>query len=42
MASFESPPFSTNPNAPKITYDVYFQEKANFAGILIASILYGA
>ena len=34
-------PWSTNPNAPDIPYSLYFQEKANFAGILIGSILYG-
>jgi hypothetical protein len=34
-------PWSDNPNAPKIPYDLYFEEKANFAGILIGSILYG-
>jgi len=34
-------PWSTNPNAPQIPYDLYFGEKANFAGILIGAILYG-
>ena len=34
-------PWSDSPNAPKITYKVYFEEKANFAGVLIGSILYG-
>ena len=34
-------PWSDNPNAPQISYDLYFQEKADFSGILIASILYG-
>ena len=35
-------PFSNNPYAPKIPFDLYFEEKANFAGILIGAILYGA
>ena len=34
-------PWSDNPNAPNITYSVYFAEKATFAGMLISSILYG-
>jgi len=34
-------PWSTNPNAPQIPYDLYFGEKANFAGVLIGSMLYG-
>ena len=42
MSDAEGQPFSDNPNAPKIPFDLYFQEKANFAGILIGSILYGA
>ena len=33
--------WSDNPNAPKIPYDLYFSEKATFAGTLIASALYG-
>ena len=37
----DSRPWSDNPNAPKISYSLYFQEKANFAGFLLASILYG-
>ena len=36
-----SEPFSKNPYAPKIPYDLYFREKATFAGILIGAILYG-
>ena len=35
-------PWSDKPNAPKITYRVYFDEKANLAGYLISSVLYGA
>jgi len=34
-------PWSNNPNAPQIPYELYFGEKANFAGILIGAILYG-
>ena len=30
-----------NPNAPKITHILYFQEKATYAGSVIGSILYG-
>ena len=35
-------PWSDNPNAPKIPYNLYLEEKASFAGILISSMLYGA
>ena len=41
MSDSQQKPWSNNPNAPKIPYVLYFQEKANLAGILIASILYG-
>ena len=34
-------PWSDNPNAPKISYHLYFDEKAHFAGSLVNSILYG-
>ena len=34
-------PRSDNPNAPRIPQDLYFREKAGFAGYLIGSILYG-
>lgn len=34
-------PWSDNPNAPRVSHDTYFMEKANFAGSLIGSILYG-
>ena len=34
-------PWSDNPNAPKIPLYLYTQEKSYFAGMLIASILYG-
>jgi hypothetical protein len=34
-------PWSDKPNAPQVPYPVYFEEKANFAGILIGAILYG-
>jgi len=41
MSDSDQKPWSDNPNAPKIPYSLYFQEKADFAGILIGSILYG-
>ena len=41
MSNIQRKPWSDNPNAPKIPYDLYYAEKAYFAGILIASILYG-
>ena len=41
MSGIQDPPWSTNPNAPNITHEIYFAEKANFAGILIGAILYG-
>jgi len=34
-------PWSNDPNAPQIPHDLYFGEKATFAGILIGAILYG-
>ena len=34
-------PWSDNPYAPQIPYELYFAEKANFAGVLIGAILYG-
>lgn len=42
MSASGQGPWSDNPNAPEISYHVYSYEKANFAGILIGSILYGA
>ena len=39
--SQEWPPWSDNPNAPNIPYRVYLDEKANFAGYILSSILYG-
>ena len=41
MSDSEGQLWPDNPNAPKITYGLYFREKANFAGFLIGSILYG-
>ena len=35
-------PWSNNPNAPKITYPLYFDEKSYLAGAVISSMLYGA
>jgi len=37
----DSKPWSNNPNAPKIPYPIYLEEKAYFAGTLIGSMLYG-
>lgn len=34
-------PWSDNPNAPRVPYWVYFGEKAIFAGIFVAAILFG-
>lgn len=41
MSDSQGQPWSDNPNAPKITHEQYFREKANFAGTLIGAILYG-
>ena len=41
MAESQFKPWSDNPNAPKIRYDLYLWEKINFAGDLVSSILYG-
>ena len=41
MSDSQQKPWSNNPSAPKIPYVLYFQEKANLAGMLIGSILYG-
>ena len=41
MSSFQQEPWSSGPNAPKISHRVYREEKAYFAGVLIAAILYG-
>src|SRR6266478_4282438 len=41
MSDVQGPPWSTGPNAPNITYDTYFAEKTNFAGIVISAIIYG-
>ena len=42
MSGSQEMPWSNNPNTPMIPYDLYFEEKASFAGLLISSILYGA
>ena len=39
--SQEWPSWSDNPNAPKIPYRIYFDEKTNFAGYLLGATLYG-
>ena len=41
MSSTQSPPLPTNTNAPNITHDIYFAERANFAGMFISAGLYG-
>ena len=41
MSGSQQKPWSSNPNAPKITHDVYLEEKANFTGNFLSSILYG-
>ena len=41
MSDSQEKPWSDNPNAPQIPYYLYFEEKADFAGVLIGSILYG-
>ena len=33
--------FSNNPYAPKIPYNIYIREKANFFGVVVGLILYG-
>ena len=33
--------WSDNPNAPKIPYNLYFQEKVTFAGDFVGPTLYG-
>ena len=42
MSEFQGKPWSDNPNAPKISPFLYHAEKANLAGTIIGSILYGA
>ena len=41
MSNSQQRPWSDDLNAPKIPYDLYFEEKGNLAGIFIGSILYG-
>ena len=41
MSDSQEPLWSDNPNAPKISRTLYLDEKADFAGNLLASILYG-
>ena len=41
MSDSQGEPWSDNPNAPRIPYQVYVHEKAIFAGDLIGAILYG-
>ena len=39
MSGPQERPFSDNPNTPRVPYDLYSEEKANFAGIVIGWIL---
>ena len=41
MSNSQLKPWSDNPNAPKISYDQYFEEKVYFVGVFLGSILYG-
>ena len=41
MSGSQKQPWSDDPNAPKIPYRLYFDEKANIAGYLVSSVLYG-
>lgn len=41
MSDSSEEPWSTDPNAPQIPYDLYFGEKATFAGTIIGGMLYG-
>ena len=41
MSDSRERPWSNNPNAPRIPYNLFFTEKAYIAGSFIASILYG-
>ena len=41
MSNSQGKPWSDNPNAPKISPNLYLDEKVDFAGILVASIFYG-
>jgi len=41
MSTFSQNPWSDNPNAPRISRDQYFWEKATLAGRFISAIFYG-
>lgn len=41
MSATSEEPWSSGPNAPQISYYWYFEEKTNFAGIVVSTILYG-
>jgi len=41
MSYTDFKPWSDNPNAPKITYQLYLEEKAYFAGTFIGAMFYG-
>ena len=41
MSDSKEKPWSDNPNAPKVPYHLYFDEKANFSGYIVSSVLYG-
>ena len=41
MSDPQQTPWPDNPNAPQISYYLYFEEKAYISGTFISSILYG-
>lgn len=41
MADSSVKPWSDNPNAPNIPHPLYIDERAKFAGDILAGILYG-
>ena len=41
MSDSGNKPWSDNPNAPKISYEIYLEEKSYFAGTFIGAMLYG-
>ena len=41
MSGASQEPWHGNPNAPKISSQVYFNEKTKFAGMVTCAIFYG-
>ena len=41
MSDSQRKSWSNNPDAPNISYDVYLNEKSDFAGLFVGSMLYG-